>query len=132
MDSHRIATLQTAANSDPEFRLAARFWNMVLRLHLGEDAYLLHIKAGQIAEVVPWQAHHMLWVSWDVSITASADEWAQFLAPIPQPFYQDLWPATIYHGFTVEGNVECIYPYYPALRRLFDLMRAMTHTVERG
>ena len=36
MDIARFDRLQKVANNDPEFRIAARFWNSTLRLEMGE------------------------------------------------------------------------------------------------
>jgi hypothetical protein len=47
-----IPKLQEAANGDPEFRLAARFWNTAVRLEMGDEALLLRTEKGQITEVV--------------------------------------------------------------------------------
>ena len=125
MDITRFERLQTAANNDPEFRIAARFWDTVLRITMGDTAHLLYIRDGQMTAVRPWDPMQQVWTSWQVSITAPAEDWSKFLAPLPPPFYQDLWGATLHHGFTVEGDLASFYPYYPAMRRLFDLMRAV-------
>ena len=36
MNIARFDRLQEVANNDPEFRIAARFWNSTLRLEMGE------------------------------------------------------------------------------------------------
>jgi hypothetical protein len=113
--------LDSAANDDPEFRIAARLWNGAVRLALGEDAHVIRVKDGQIASIVPDAEGAG---AWDVSISAPAEDWDRFLDPVPKPFYQDLWGATIHHGFEMTGDLEALLPYYPAMRRLFELMRA--------
>ena len=45
------------------------------------------------------------------------------LLPAPPAFYQDLYAAAAHHGFQVHGAVEDVGPYYPALRRLIELLR---------
>lgn len=129
MDHETIDQLWELANHDAEFTLAARHWTMTLRLDMGAETYLLHIRDGQLTEIARWRQARKLWTSWQVAIAAPAEAWQQFLAPVPKPFYQDLWGAVIHHGFTLEGDLESLYPYYPALRRLFDLMRTLSHSL---
>jgi hypothetical protein len=46
------------------------------------------------------------------------------LETVPQPFYQDLFGATVHHGFTLGGDIEDVGPYYPAIQRVIALMRS--------
>ncbi len=116
MDHATIDHLRELANNDAEFSLAARNWTMTLRLDMAPETYLLHIRDGQLVEIARWRQARKLWTSWQVAIAAPAADWQQFLAPMPKPFYQDIWGAVIHHGFTLEGDLESLYPYYPALR----------------
>ena len=123
----RFNGLQEVVNADPEFRIAARFWNATVRLDMDGDALLLRIEKGQIAEVVTGAQVFAFLTPVNIIIVASAVEWQKFLEPIPKPFYVDLWGATAHHGFQVGGDMESMYAYYPAIRRLFDIMRTVTH-----
>lgn len=113
-----------AANADPEFRIAARFWNAALLIREGESGHVVRIRDGEVAEITPWLPALGPSTSWSVSISAPSEEWARFLEPEPRPFYQDLWGASLHHGFRIEGDMEGLYPYYPAVRRLLELVRA--------
>ncbi|MBI3249749.1 MAG: hypothetical protein HYZ50_24910 [Deltaproteobacteria bacterium] len=119
--------LQEAANNDPEFCIAARFWNTALRLEMGAEALLLRIEKGQIAEVLSGHQAFAFLTPVNIVVSASADEWQKFLERIPKPFYADLWGAATHHGFKVGGDMESLYAYYPAVRRLFDIMRALAN-----
>jgi hypothetical protein len=119
--------LPAAANNDPEFRITARFWNSTLRLDMGDVPLLIRIEKGQITEVVSGEHAFSLLTPANIIISAPAAEWQKFLERIPKPFYVDLWGATAYHGFKVGGDMESFYAYYPAVRRLFDIMRALAH-----
>jgi hypothetical protein len=46
------------------------------------------------------------------------------LRPAPPPFYHDLFGATVHHGFKIEGEMLDVNPYYAAIRRLIELLRA--------
>jgi hypothetical protein len=107
-------------NEDPEFLLAARDWTARLRVRMGDAEMIVGIRDGRIAaiESAPTPFH-----AWDAEIGGPRAGWEQFLEPLPRPFYQDLFPAMVHHGFTIAGDLESVFAYHPALRRMFDLMR---------
>ena len=115
-----LRQLEASANADGEFQLAARFWSTQIALCDESDGQLVRIEDGRIVEVRPCAQD----APCDVSISAPYEEWQRFLEPVPRPFYQDLWGAWTRHGFELEGDLDSLYPYSPALRRLFDLVRS--------
>lgn len=125
MDISRFDRLQDAANNDPEFRIAARFWNSALRFEMGDAVLHVRLVDGRITTVAPGRPAIELLTPSNICVAAAAAEWQQLLQPIPKPFYVDLWSATAHHGFTVAGDMEMFYAYYPAVRRLIDLMRTL-------
>ena len=56
-------------------------------------------------------------------ISADAAEWEKLLAPTPQPFYQDVFGAALHHPVSLGGDFETLYAYYPAIRRVIELLR---------
>ncbi len=110
--------ITSAANSDGEFKLAARLWNTDLRLEVGADAYLLRMREGHISEFSKADAS-----KWDVKISAPVSDWQELLKPIPKPFFQDLMAAMTRQNFKLEGDLLGFNPYYHATCRLFELMR---------
>ncbi|MGE0822269.1 MAG: hypothetical protein AB7G75_05280 [Candidatus Binatia bacterium] len=122
-----FAALSEVANNDPEFRIAARFWNVNLRLEMGERSVLICIEHGHMTKVIANDPPFSLLSPANLVVSASTTEWQKFFAPIPKPFYVDLWGATTHHGFTVAGDMDSFYAYYPALRRLFDIMRGLAN-----
>ena len=127
MDMSRMEHLPEVANQDPEFGIHARFWNTGLRLDMGDNALLIRIRDGEISEVKLGRHKFDILETANIVIEGPADGWEKFLALVPKPFYVDLWGATAYHGFSVGGDMESFYAYYPAIRRLFDIMRTITH-----
>jgi hypothetical protein len=113
------SALMERANRDGEFSLLARFWNATIRMRIGTASYRLEVKNGVLMGGDPWLGG----IARDLSIEADEAEWHSLLAPVPRPFYQDLYAATIHHGFAVSGNSLNYCAYYPALRRLIELMR---------
>lgn len=106
--------LSEAANLDPEFRIAARLWTAAIRLERGGDAQLVRVEDGRIESVGPAGDR-----PGDVCIRGPVEGWQELLAELPRPFYQDLWGAVTHHGFEFDGDNA----YYPAVRRLIELMR---------
>jgi hypothetical protein len=114
--------LRAGANADPEFRLAARYWNATLSLESPTRALRVEIAEGQIADCREGEAGQ----SATITVVAPDDGWAQFLAPEPRPFYQDLLGGCVqHHGFTVAGDILTLSAYYQATQRLFAIMRAL-------
>jgi hypothetical protein len=114
-----FSTLTECANADAEFALHARFWNATVKLGVGAANYRLDIRDGAVKGCAPWYGA----IAADLAIEADEAEWANLLEPMPRPFYQDLYAATIHHGFSVVGDTRNYCAYYPALRRLIELMR---------
>ena len=115
------AAIVEAVNGDPEFQLAARFWNGSFRFGMGADeAYVFRVRDGRLVDVnlapTPYDA-------WDFAISGPAEGWAEILAPVPRPFYQDVASALLRHGFDLGGDVESYFAYHAALRRVVDVMR---------
>ena len=111
--------LRSRANDDEEFRMHARFWNSTIRLGIGNEKQKLSIEGGEILLIEPWGRS----VAGDLSIQAPIADWDALLEAMPKPFYQDLYAASLHHGFDVLGNVKNFCAYYPAIRRLIEVMR---------
>ena len=108
------------ANEDAEFLIAARFWNCRMKLAMESFDCVLTIEDGRIASLnsAPSESDE-----WDILISGPAEDWERLCEPVPRPFYQDIFAAAVYHGFSYDGDLESMYAYYPALRRMVELMR---------
>lgn len=106
-------------NQDGEFRLASRFWDATLRLDLGSESQRLCFREGQLQELGSCGPD----AECDLHISAALEDWERLLAPVPRPFYQDLLGAQLHHGFQMNADLLDIAAYYPALRRLVELLR---------
>ena len=125
IDTTRI---REAANADPEFRIAARFWNGAIRIEIGERAYTLEVCDGAIVRFASASNGH----AHSVRIAAPEEAWRKFLEPVPRAFFHDLGAAVTREGFVLEGDLMSFWPYYPAMRRLFDVMRQLHAGKSRG
>ncbi len=107
------------ANADGEFQLHARFWNARLALVCGAQAQRLTISHGRMiaTEATAQDAEA------DVTISAAPADWNALLEPVPRPFYHDLQAAMAHHGFELIGETRHCAAYYPAIRRLIDILR---------
>jgi hypothetical protein len=111
-----------ALNADPEFALAARYWNVRLRLFIGNDDYFVDVVDGVVVRI---RAGATGFDSYTVTVGGPVDVWEQILATTPRPFYQDFWSAFMRHGFTISGDLELAYAYYGALRRMTEILRSL-------
>jgi hypothetical protein len=116
--------LERLANADGEFRLHARFWNARIRIAHGDGVTRLRVVDGALQDSGPWNAADF---GADLDIGASAGDWDALLARLPAPFYHDLWAANVHHGFQLSGDSHHLCAYYPAVRRLVELMREVRH-----
>jgi hypothetical protein len=114
-----LRLLPGAANEDGEFAVAARMWDADVVFVSGADAVKMSVRDGKIASVTAAAAD----ATATVRVSGPEDGWRKMLQPVPPPFYQDLFGAGIHHGFLIDGEIESVYPYYPALRRLVELLR---------
>jgi hypothetical protein len=111
--------LRRALNQDWEFRYSARYWDVLLRLGIGEQPLCVKVAQGEVETVRAWEPEDAP----DISVDAATSEWEQLLAPVPRPFYQSLFAAALHHDFTITGDDVESHAYMAALVRLFDVMR---------
>jgi len=119
--------LRDALNSDPEFRLAARYWDGAIEFRIGERSCVVNLTDGAVTEV----GDTVRGPASAVVISAPEEDWAKLLEPAPRPFYQDFHAASAHHGFRLGGDVETLWAYYAAVRRSADILRAVA-VVDRG
>jgi hypothetical protein len=112
--------LPDRVNRDAEFRLAARLWDATLRLGIGDASHSLRFEDGSLVEVAACEGD----APCDVFIEASEDDWRELLAPVPRPYFQDLFGAQWQHGVRLPEDPIAYAAYYPALRRLMQLLSA--------
>jgi len=107
-------------NDDPEFRLCARYWTGSVQFRVDDRVWVLRLVDGQVSDLRPGAVQLE---PRDVEISAPERAWRTFLAAVPPPFYQDLIAASLHHEFAIGGDPETLFAYYPALRRMFDVLR---------
>jgi hypothetical protein len=119
-------------NSDPEFQIAARFWDGTLEFGVGETLYRLSMSSGKVADIdvkgletAPDVARGR---SGHVRICAPEADWEKILMDPAPAFYLDYYSASVHHSVTLDGDPETLWAYYPAIRRTTDLFRMLVRT----
>lgn len=118
-----LSALQSELARDSEFLLHARHLTSRIKVVLGEQqSFMIEIRDGDLvgidSVVTPFDAY-------DIQLAGSEELWELLLEPEPPAFYHDFYPAMVHHGFRIEGDMEMIMAFYPAIRRLGDLFRAV-------
>jgi hypothetical protein len=107
--------------ADPEFAICSRYWTVRLRLQTEGRQLTIRLVDGQLMTVSDVVTG---FDPYDIVLSGPEGTWAQILAPVPRPFYQDFWSAAARHDFHLDGDLDSVCAYYAALRRLCDLLRA--------
>ncbi|MGH2897792.1 MAG: hypothetical protein ACRDMZ_03900, partial [Solirubrobacteraceae bacterium] len=106
-----LSTLRSRLASDRELARCARYFTGAVRLGVGKEQYAVHFESGKVTAAgkaeAPPGAH-------DVTLSAAASEWDKLLAPVPPPFYQDPFGASLHHAVSLGGEPETLFAYYPA------------------
>ncbi len=122
--------LPTRAAADHEWTTAARYWTGTITVAVGAEVATLTVADGTVTtatwvpvgEVAGGEAPAPPEGPTDVVFHVPPAAWPSMLEAVPRPFFQD-WMAARRHGLRVGGSVEAFYQYYPALRRLLELLR---------
>ena len=121
------AAIRERLNGDRQFLRAARGWEMKVRLGVGEDDYLLEIDGGRVAR---FERGLDFFDSYAGSLAGTEDDWELLLREVPPPFYQDFIGAWFRQGFTLAGDLESLFAYMDALRRMLEIMRQVRNGQE--
>lgn len=122
--------LHKAISADAEFNLASRYWTGRLELLIGETAYSITLIEGRVVDVAESPCGNGLLADGlpaVVRVAAPQEEWINFLRHPAPPFYLDFSSASRHHGFEIQGDRECFWAYFPAIRRAGDILREI-HT----
>jgi hypothetical protein len=105
---------------DRELMRCARYFTGALHLGVGDDRFAVRFEGGRVTAAGRADAPPG---SGDVALSAAASEWEKLLAPVPPPFYQDPFGASLHHPVSLGGDPETLFAYYPALRRVIEILR---------
>ena len=122
--ANQLDGLAELCAGDGEFMLLARHWTGKLRLSIGNNCVDLRMRDGvPVAEVAAVAAEQLPDEPGLIGLSATGDLWERMLAPVPEPFYNDIVPAQAL-GLQRSGSELTFWQYYPAVRRVVELLRS--------
>ena len=96
--------------------MAARYWTGRVRFDLGDEVITVAYDDGRMVPMVPESTGP------EITLSAPAALWDEILQPVPPPMRNDIVPAQAF-GLQIGGDPETFWQYYPAVRRMVDLLR---------
>jgi pimeloyl-ACP methyl ester carboxylesterase len=115
-----VEAIKAAANADPGFRVAARWWTGEVVFRLGEEGYRLTVRDGAVAGF----ARDRGTAAANLSFSGPAEAWEKLLQAIPPAPYDDMRFGGPTVGFMVEGDlVGELAPYYGAVQEFVEVLR---------
>ena len=114
----RVAALAGVVNADAGLIRRGRFLSTTFLLEIGEAEFLVKIVEGRVAGV---ERGPFLLRPWTFALRASAEAWARFWEPAPEPGYHDLFAMKKLGVARVEGDLV---PLMANLRYVKDVVTA--------
>lgn len=116
-----VKAVKEGVNADPEFAIAARFWNARIRFYTNEaEEYFMEIRDGR---VVDFQEGSDGYQSSTIYVGGPRETWRDLLKPVQPRFCNDFFPAAIHRGMRLGGDLSSLYAYYTAMQRILAVMR---------
>jgi hypothetical protein len=118
-----LAQYQQRVNADPELRAIGDWLTTALSVTCGERRCILRFEQGELVEFL---LSPRIDARCAFGFRATADIWAKFLEPTPQPLYHDFFAMLMrVPGFVLEGDTLVAMQHARALHRAMNLMRAV-------
>ena len=128
LDQSGTTHVRDAINSDPEFKLASRFFSKDILLIVGEAKCFVKLREGVVTEI---KLNPTFMSPWSFFIKGSAETWQKFLQPIPPPTFTDLYGCISRQHFELGGDIEAAFAHYWALTRMLDVLRELENESAR-
>lgn len=122
LNPKEIDYIRERMNSDPEFRLAARYMTEDILFGVGDSRCIVKVRDGVVKDIAlnPTPVD-----KWDYFIKGPEKSWEKLLQPFPPPFYQGFFTAAMREDFEFGGNVEALFAHYWATQRMIAVMRQL-------
>ena len=121
-----VARLPELVNADPGLVRRGQPLTATFLLAVDDREYLVHVAEGRLSLV---EEGPFLMRSWSFAIRASADAWARFWQPRPEPGYHDLFAMKKLGVARVEGD---LWPLMAHLRYVKDVLAAPRRAAASG
>jgi hypothetical protein len=103
-----LERLPDLVNADPGIVRWGRHMNETFMVEVGDDQYLLTVRAGRIEAVAKGP---FVMRSWRFAIRASRESWAKFWASVPAPGWHDLFALLRRGDVAFEGDQRVLMAY---------------------
>ena len=113
-----ILSLPDLVNGDAGLVRRGRYLTATFLVEIGEREFLVRVVEGRVAAV---ERGPFLLRSWSFAVRASADAWARFWQPLPEPGYHDLFAMKKLGVARIEGDLV---PLMANLRYVKDVVAA--------
>jgi len=113
-----IEKLAAMVNGDEHLVWMGRFLDVDFLVEVGDTPVHIRVERGRIVEIVEGPR---LMRTWTFAIRASADAWARFWAPVPEPNFHDIFAMAKAGEAKIEGNLQ---PLLANLRYVKELLAA--------
>jgi pimeloyl-ACP methyl ester carboxylesterase len=116
------ANVKSAALRSGAFKLSARFWTAKLVFRMGDEAYVLEMRNGELVDFRRDDSAG----DGDITIAGPVESWSKLLQAVPSPGFQDPLFGAGGAGFQVKGDsVAAIGPFYYAVQEFIHLLRQL-------
>jgi hypothetical protein len=122
LNPSETARVRDGINSDPEFRLASRFFSKDILLIVGDIRCIAKICDGNVTEI---KLNPTFMNPCSFFIKGPTETWQKFLQPIPPPTFTDLYGCISRQHFELGGDIEAAFAHYWALTRMLDVLREL-------
>ena len=113
-----VSRLPDLVNTDDGLVRRGQQLTTTFLLAVDDAEYLVHVAAGRLTAI---DRGPFLLRSWSFAVRASADAWARFWQPLPEPGYHDLFAMKKLGVARVEGD---LWPLMAHLRYVKDVLAA--------
>ena len=128
LNPSETAYVRNIINSDPEFKLARRFFSKDILLIVGDAKCIVKLRDGNVTEI---KLNPTFMNPWSFFIKGSLETWQKFLQTIPPPFFTDLYGGISRQHFELGGDIEAAFAHYWALTRMLDVLRELENESTR-
>ena len=122
VDPENSESCRGILNSDPEFKIAARYMTKDVCIEVGAVKSIVKLRDGVVTQI---QSENTATAPWDFAIRASVDAWEKFLMPVPPRFYDSLFAGMIRGNFRLEGDTIGAFSHFWAVTRMLDVFREL-------
>ena len=128
LNPSETAHVRDAINSDPEFRLASRFFSKDILLIVGDAKCVVKLRDGTVTDI---KLNPTFMNPWSFFVKGSTETWQKFLQLMPPPLFTDLYGCISRQHLELGGDIEAAFAHYWALTRMLDVFRELENESAR-